>query len=88
MTDIAIIQEAACQKQRRHFISPPRAFRFSDEKPRRRFISKVREIIADWFHSITVAMMVCALMLFAAMAIVIILYVVLFLVAFIMSILA
>jgi len=67
------------------FVDQPRAFRFPDEKPRPHFVGKLRELMASWFHSLADAAMLVALLLFAAMAILVIIYVALFLVAFILS---
>jgi hypothetical protein len=87
MTDIAIMQEAVCQKQNHRFDSRTQVFRFPDDKPWHRLASKVREVMVDWFQSIAAAVMLITLLLFAAMAILVTIYVVLFLVAFIMNIL-
>jgi hypothetical protein len=81
------MQEAVCQKQNHHFDSWPRTFRFPEEKPWHRLVSKVREVLIDWFQSIAAAMMLVTFLLFAAMAILVTIYMVLFLLAFMLSIL-
>jgi hypothetical protein len=87
MTDIAIMHEAVCQKQNRRFVSRPHAFRFPEEKPWHRLVTKVREVLIDWLQSIAAAVMLVTILLFAAMAILATIYLVLLLVAFILSIL-
>jgi hypothetical protein len=49
MNDIAIMQEAVCQKQNHRFDSQPRAFRLPDDKPWHRLVSKVREVTEKIF---------------------------------------
>jgi hypothetical protein len=87
MTDIAIMQEAVCQKQNHRFDSWPHTFRFPEDKPWHRMVTKVREVLIDWLQSIAAAVMLVTILLFAAMAILVTIYVVLFLLAFMLSIL-
>jgi len=85
MANLARLQSAVGKNH--HIVHPQRVFRYPDDKPWRRFSLKAREVIVDWSHSIAAAVMVVTLLMFAAMAILVILYAVLFLAAFIMSIL-
>lgn len=87
MTNIAILQEAVWQEQNHRFDSRPRTFRFPEDTPWHRLASKVREVLTNWLQSITAALMLVTILVFAAMAILVTIYVVLFLVAFILSIL-
>jgi hypothetical protein len=86
MTNLARMQDAAGRHG--HLDQSPRVFRFPDEKPWRRFSMKARKLILDWAHSIAAAAMIVTLLLVAATAILIILYAVVFLAAFVMSIIS
>ena len=69
------------------FVDQPRVFRFPDVKPRPHFAGKLRALMASWCHLLAAAAMAVTLLLFVAMAILVIIYTVLFLVRFTLSIL-
>jgi hypothetical protein len=86
MTNLARLQDAFGMYG--HLAQSPRAFRLPDEKPWRRFSSKARKTISNWYHSIAAAAMIVTLLFVAATAILVIIYVVVFLAALIMSIIS
>ena len=85
MTNLARMHDAVGRYG--HLAQRPRVFRFPEERPWQRFSLKARKVISDWYHSIEAAAMIATLLLFAAMAMLVTIYAVLFLVAFILNIL-
>ena len=76
MVDIAMIA----------YVGQPHAFRHRNNKTHN-FVGKLRNLMMGWFQSIAAAALVVAILLFAAMAILVTIYAVLFLIAFSLSIL-
>jgi len=85
MNDRVSVPAAALQERSSLFRGRYHAFRSSGDRQGRRLVAPAHGVMQEWMQSLTAAATVVTILVFAAMAMIVTIYVVLFLVEFVIK---